>query len=115
MEVRFRNSRGSRIWIAIMRFDPGFCAEGNGWLTEGWWSVALGETVHAFNTDNRFFGYYAESEDGSVWAGDMTAMYIYREAFSKCHDSPNVTAYAQVGVRPKDGGSNTDSFTVNLT
>jgi hypothetical protein len=42
-------------------------------------------------------------------------MYIYREAFSKCHDSPNVTAYAQVGVRPKDGGSNTDSFTVNLT
>ncbi|MDH4075422.1 MAG: DUF1036 domain-containing protein [Acidimicrobiia bacterium] len=62
MEVHFRNSRGPRIWIAIMRYAPSICPEGNGWLTEGWWSVNQGETVHAFNTDNRYFGYYAEAE-----------------------------------------------------
>jgi uncharacterized membrane protein len=114
MEVHFRNNRGSRIWIAIMRYDPGVCAEGDGWVTEGWWNVALGESVHAFNTDNRFFGYYAESEDGVVWGSDTSSMYIYRNAFTECHDSPNSTAYAEVGVKSKDGG-NADTFTVNLT
>lgn len=112
MEVHFRNSRGPRIWIAIMRYAPGICPEGNGWLTEGWWSVNQGETVHAFNTDNRYFGYYAEADDGAMWGGALT-MSVYRNAFSECHDSPSTLAYAIVGVRGGDGG-NSDRHTVNL-
>jgi hypothetical protein len=49
-----------------------------------------------------------------VWGSDTSSMYIYRNAFKMCHDSPNSSTYAEVGVKPKDGG-NADRFTVNLT
>ena len=34
-------------------------------------------------TDNRWFYYYAEADDGSVWGGDFVAE-VSQERFEKC-------------------------------
>jgi uncharacterized membrane protein len=113
MQVKFKNSHGSRIWIAIMRYEPVGCAEYGKWATAGWWSITLGQTVHAFNTNNRYFCYYAEGEDGAVWTGNYGPVYVYWDAFESCVNIGSTAAYDVVGMRLKDGGS-AGTFTVNL-
>jgi hypothetical protein len=113
VQVHFRNSHGSRIWIAIMRHDPDGCAEYGNWATAGWWSITLGESVHAFNTNNRYFAYYAEAEDGTTWTGEYGPAYVYLDAFESCVGIGS-TAARPVGMKLKDGGS-AGTFTVNLT
>jgi uncharacterized membrane protein len=114
MQVHFRNSYTSRIWIAIMRYDPAGCGGQYGnWATKGWWSIQPGESVYAFNTNNRYFCYYAEAQDGGVWNGPYGPIYVYRDAFDSCVNIGSTAAYGTVGTRLKDGG-NVDKFTVNL-
>lgn len=113
MQVHFKNSYSARIWIAIMRYDPSGCGQYGNWATAGWWSILPGQSVHAFNTNNRYFCYYAESQDGRVWSGPYGPMYVYRNAFNSCVNIGSTAAYATVGTKLKDGGS-FDIFTVNL-
>ncbi len=113
MQVHFRNSHGSRIWIAVMHYDPVGCAQYGNWATAGWWSITLGQTVHPFNTNNRYFCYYAEGEDGSLWTGNAGPVYVYWDAFDSCVNIGSTAAYDTVGMRVKDGGS-AGTFTVNL-
>lgn len=113
MEVHFKNSYGPRIWIAIMRYDPGTCGQYGNWATAGWWNVSNGQSVHAFNTSNRYFCYYAEAADGHLWTGNYGPIYVYRDAFSSCLNIGSTAAYGRVGTRLKDGG-NSDKYTVNL-
>lgn len=113
MEVHFRNSHGTRLWVAIMRHDPRGCGQYGNWATAGWWEVAHGQVTHAFNTSNRYFGYYVEAEDGAVWNGGFGPMDVYRAAFDSCIGIGSTAAYATVGLRRGDGGDN-DRYTVNL-
>ena len=52
MQLRFRNSYGSRISVAIMFYDPSNCADYGSWGTQGWWSMDYGSTVYVLDTDN---------------------------------------------------------------
>jgi len=113
MQVHFRNGYTSRIWIAIMRYDPAGCGQYGNWATKGWWSIQPGESVYAFNTNNRYFCYYAEAQDGRVWSGPYGPIYVYREAFDSCVNIGSTAAYGTVGTKLKDGG-NVDKCTVNL-
>jgi uncharacterized membrane protein len=118
MQVRFRNQRSSKVWVAIMRYDPSGCGSYGNWATAGWWGVNPGQLVHAFNTSNRYACFYAEGDDGTIWTGPYGPMYVYWDAFSSCVGIGSTAAYDVVGLRLIDLGSGAwnpwATHTVNL-
>ncbi|SNS21785.1 Protein of unknown function [Geodermatophilus saharensis] len=105
-DVRFTNSHGSRVFVAYMRLDHdcGFC--GDPWDVRGWVVLDPGETETRPNdTGNRWFYYYAEGEDGSVWAGPFPAE-VRQARFDKCAClgvlQGGVNPYHEVGMRQLD-------------
>jgi|KBSMisStandDraft_5_1062788.scaffolds.fasta_scaffold597703_1 hypothetical protein len=110
MQLCFQNSHGSPLSTAVMWYNPGACGgDGGNWETRGWWKVDPGDTVHTnVWTDNRYFCFYAEAEDGRFWSGQfVTEISIY--AFDGCYaiahavfDTPS--PYFDVGMRLVDTG-----------
>jgi len=84
-DVRFTNSHSVSISVAYMRYDPACGADcGDPWDVLGWVNLAPNQTQTRPNpTGNRFFYYYAEGVDGSVWSGNFSAQ-VTREVFEKC-------------------------------
>ncbi len=113
MKINFRNSYGSRVWIAAMRYSPDGCAEDGKWQTLGWWSVDFGQQVWAFSTNNRYSAFYAEADDGAFWAGPYGPVYVYWDAFDSCVNIGSTAAFAVVGMRLIDGDSS-GTHTINL-
>lgn len=98
-----------------MGYDPDNCGgEGGDWIVAGWWTVALGETVHAFNTPNRYFGYYAEGEDGVVWSGNLARVELLREGFYRCKGRGSTASSESVRMRLGDIGD-ADRIIENFT
>ncbi len=119
MRVYFRNNYSSRVWVAIMRFDPGACGSSGNWATEGWWSINPGGQIWPFSTSNRYACFYAEADDGRIWIGPYGPVYIYWDAFSSCINIGSTAAYDMVGMRLLDLGSGawnpSSTHTVKLT
>jgi uncharacterized membrane protein len=113
MEIRFRNSYPSTVWIAVMFYSPDGCRDDGSWGTRGWWRLATGETKHPLNTDNRYAAFYAEAEDGAFWAGPYGPVYVYQEAFDSCVGIGSTAAIDIVGMRLID--TNGSDLTLNLT
>ena len=113
MQVRFTNSYGPRIWVAIMRHNPSACGGHGDWQTMGWWAVDQGQTVAAFSTSNRYSTFYAEAEDGAVWGGPYGPMYVYWDAFDSCINIGSTAAYDVVGTQLIDGNGY-GTYTINL-
>ncbi len=70
-EVGFTNSHQTTIYVAYCRWD-GACLDdcGDGWDVLGWIRLAPGETrTRANPTGNRWFYYYAEAEDETIYNG----------------------------------------------
>lgn len=84
-DVRFTNSFATRISVAYMRFDAACGTDcGESWVVLGWVNLARGETQTRPNpSNNRWFYYYAEADNGSVWAGNFTAE-VKNDRFEKC-------------------------------
>jgi hypothetical protein len=83
--VTFTNSTEAKIYVAYMRLDWG-CRNlcGEPWDVLGWIGLDPGETeTRANSTRNRWYYYYAESMDGSVWAGPYVAE-VRQARFDKC-------------------------------
>jgi uncharacterized membrane protein len=62
------------IWTAIMFYSPETCGgEGGNFEKMGWWPIAPGACALVYANDladvNKFWYYYAEADDGAVWAG----------------------------------------------
>jgi len=96
--VSFRNSTPNKLFVAYMRRDFG-CRDlcGSPWDVLGWINLNPGEVESRDNpTDNRWFYYYAESEDGAIWNGPFPAE-VRVEAFEKC---------ICIGQIIQDGGPN---------
>jgi hypothetical protein len=107
-DVRFTNSHGSKLYVAYMRLDHGcdFC--GDPWNVLGWINLDPGETETRPNdTNNRWFYYYAEGEDGAVWSGPFLAE-VRQTRFEKCiclgELVGGVNPYHDVGMRELDLG-----------
>ena len=109
-EVRFTNSTGAKIYVAYMRLDwscQNTC--GDPWLVRGWINLDPGETETRANpTKNRWFYYYAEDANGTVWAGPYVAE-VTNDVFSKCTclgviiiNGPGRNPYYDVGFRELD-------------
>jgi hypothetical protein len=112
MEVRFRNSYPSKVWVAVMYYDPGDCGQYGNWETKGWWGINTGQTKHPFNTNNRYAAFYAEAEDGAVWTGPYGPVYVYQQAFESCINIGSTGALDVVGMRLID--THNANLTINL-
>ena len=107
-EVTFTNSYGKNMYVAYMRRDfncQGEC--GDIWDVLGWINLDPGETETRANpTNNRWYYYYAEADDGAFWAGPYVAE-VSNAKFEKCtclgvsvSDGPQ--PYYDVGFRELD-------------
>jgi hypothetical protein len=87
-----------------MWYDTDACGgEGGNWATEGWWNLNPGDSVHTdVWTDNRYFYFYAEAEDGAVWGGDYGPVYTTYQAFQGCVGSGNTQDYLMLGMAQVD-------------
>ena len=112
MRVYFRNSYGTKVWVAIMRYDPDSCGEYGNWATAGWWGIDPGQQVWAFSTNNRYAAFYADADDGAHWSGPYGPVYVYWEAFDSCVNIGSTAAYGIVGMRLIDVGDS--DHVVNL-
>lgn len=106
-DVSFSNSYGQKMYVAYMRRDFNCQNDcGDIWDVLGWINLNPGETESRSNpTNNRWFYYYAEAEDGAVWAGSYVAE-VTQQRFEKCtclgvsQDGEN--PYYDVGFRVLD-------------
>ena len=104
-DVKFTNSYNSKLYVAYMRYEPACGRDcGDPWDVLGWVALAPGQTqTRANSTNNQWFYYYAEAEDGSFWAGDFLAE-VRTERFEKCTClgvivSDGTSPYHKVGMR----------------
>ena len=71
------NGYPSGIWTSIMFYSPETCGgEGGDFEMMGWWRIAPGACALVYANDledvNRFWYYFAQADDGAVWAGPFT-------------------------------------------
>jgi hypothetical protein len=105
MQLCFENSHSSRLWVAVMWYDPSGCGDYGNWATRGWWNIDPGETVHTnVWTANRYFCFYAEAEDGTVWGGPYGPAYCTYRAFDSCVNIGSTADYLRLGMREVDAG-----------
>jgi hypothetical protein len=107
-DVNFTNSHSSRLYVAYMRRDWGCLSDcGDRWDVLGWIVLDPGQSQSRPNpTDNRWFYYYAEADDGTTWSGEYPAE-VTDAAFEKCTCLGVVTSsggspYYQVGMAVVD-------------
>ena len=84
MIVHFRSSHPTPVRVALTRYDPELRPEEGQWVTEGWWALDPGQQAYACTTDNPYICYYAESDDGSIWAGDYGPYPVNYYVFHLC-------------------------------
>jgi len=110
-DVHFTNLYPSKIYVAYMRLDEICGADcGDPWDVLGWINLEPNQSQTRPNpTNNRWFYYYAEADDGSFWAGDFVAE-VSQERFDKCtcigvsvSDGPN--PWHDIGMRELDLGT----------
>jgi hypothetical protein len=101
-EVTFTNSYGKKMYVAYMRRDFDCQSDcGDIWDVLGWINLDPGETETRANaTNNRWYYYYAEADDGAVWAGPYVAE-VRAAKFQKC-TCVGATTYYDVGFRELD-------------
>jgi Protein of unknown function (DUF1036) len=83
--VRLTNSYTIPIFVAYSRVSDVCGADcGDPWEERGWVGLDVGETETRTSPDNgRWFYYYAEANDGSIWGGDYDGV-VRKQKFDKC-------------------------------
>ena len=102
-DVHFVNGYFEVVSVMVVFYSPDGCGDYGSWGTRGWWNINPGDSAYVLDTDNRYFGYYAESVDGLVWSGEYGPAYVHYTAFDSClgigDNSPETRI---VGVRQLD-------------
>ena len=67
-----RNDGNARIHFALAYYYPN-CPDGANWANKGWWQIAPGGTVTVRGgaSNNARYFWYAETDTGLQWAGDL--------------------------------------------
>lgn len=122
MGLTLCNSYPKLISTAIMFWSPDTCGgEGDNFQMIGWWNIAPGACAFVYANDledlNRYWYYYAEAEDGAVWAGPYGAS-VPLAAFNQCYGIgviiENGNESVSIGFRELDIGDN-DDYTLTFT
>jgi hypothetical protein len=84
-DVSFTNLYSSKIYVAYSRYDPACGADcGDPWDVLGWINLSPGDSQTRPNpTNNPWFYYFAEADDGAFWAGEYLAN-VKTQRFHKC-------------------------------
>jgi Protein of unknown function (DUF1036) len=84
-DVSFTNSHGTKIFVAYSRWDLACLNDcGDGWDVLGWINLEPGQTQTRPNpTGNRWFYYYAEAADGTIYNGPFLDE-VKDDRFQKC-------------------------------
>ena len=112
------NEYPSTMWAAYMFHAPDACGgEGGDWQVLGWWPLQWRQCAVVYANDlddvgNRYWYYYAHSQDGREWAGDVP-VYVPNQAFNRCFGLGSSDSRI-VNFRQFDVGDN-DNFTLTLT
>lgn len=117
MQLCFANSCPSTLWVAVMWWDPDSCqADGGDWATRGWWGVSPGGLVSTnVFTNNRYFYFFAEADDGLIWAGPYGPVECTDAAFDSCQVIGSTADYLSLSMRQVDTGpTEWDSVIVDL-
>jgi len=116
-DLKFTNQSESTIYVAIGWRDVAHCGEWGGWRSAGWYPVRKGETATVWYGDcasmNRYWYYYAESEDGSKWDGDVPFDVHPTAPFDICQDGTIASDLKVYYFRGFDVGSYRN-FTMTL-
>jgi hypothetical protein len=108
-DVNFTNSYTAKLYVAYMRLDNA-CQDdcGEPWDVLGWINLDVGQSQTRPNpTGNRYFYYYAEADDGTIWSGPFPAE-VTQTRFEKCTclgvivQNGNGSPYYDVGFRELD-------------
>jgi hypothetical protein len=96
--VYFRNDTNSTIWLAFASYSPG-CEGGVNWEKKGWYEVRTGQTAKVWTgwAGGDCFLYYAEDDNGHVWAGPHPTQVPWN-AFTWCWNT-GCTTCRTVGFR----------------
>jgi uncharacterized membrane protein len=118
--LQFCNHYSKLVSVAYIFYEPDCAAEGNGqpWQSLGWFIINPGQCAIVYANDlddvnNRYWYFYADSPDGTVWGGDVVIL-TPNVAFDHCigfissAEDPEPRGFQQLDV-----GDN-DDFTVNL-
>ena len=87
MKIRFQNDHGAGVWVSLMVHEPYLCGGSGGgeWMAHGWWRLEPRANVTTnVKTDNRYFYFYAEGDDGAVWNGPYGPIDCPYIAFNTC-------------------------------
>lgn len=115
-------STASTVWVAFQWYSPINCAndsqhDGGLWETKGWYSIAPGQSKIVFggdlqSTGSRYYYWYAESSNGSVWNGAFNT-YASNNAFDWCLNTGSTNSRI-LGFREKYIGTY-NNYTITLT
>lgn len=103
------NKSDASAYVAI-----GYKSDGQ-WVSEGWWSVAVGEcsTLIVGDLKNKFYYLRGESDTG-FWTGDYNFCYVQDEFTIYGDENCNDRGYKTGGFFEVDTGDSRD-WTQNLT
>ncbi|HLL35383.1 MAG TPA: hypothetical protein VK545_16195 [Streptomyces sp.] len=109
----FRNSHSSTIQVVGMYWDPQACGQYGNYRTMGRWRIKPYERILLAPNNQRYFNWYAESDDGRKWEGRCGPVYTYTYAFDSCLNIGSTVARKTVTMRQHDteafpGGVNVD-------
>ena len=119
MQLCFKNNFSSPLSVAVMWYNTQLCGgEGGNWATEGWWNINPGQETHTnVWTANRYFYFFAEAENGAVWAGNFGPVAATPQEFQGCVAIGNTQDTLSLGMRQVDAGWwfwSYITYTVNL-
>lgn len=105
MQICFENNHRAGVWVAVMWYNPDGCGDDGNWGTRGWWRVNSGQTLHTnVWTDNRYFCFWAQADDGATWSGPYGPVDCNDNAFDSCVDIGSTADNLSLGMQLIDAG-----------
>ena len=101
MAIYVRNDGNARIYFALAYHYPN-CPDGDNWAKKGWWAIPPGgtATVRGGASNGARYFWYAETETGLQWAGDVNT-WLPTTAFDWCWPTSSSNASLR-GMRRLD-------------
>ena len=116
MGLTICNKHSSGVTVAICYANRDHCANAGGFIKEGWWNIAPGESVRVYGGSlknlNRYWFYYGRTYNGSViWAGNNYCTNVPNKAHYQCWNDPsgNRICYRRIDI------NSYDEYTLSLT
>jgi uncharacterized membrane protein len=96
MWLRYSNGYSRGLFLTVGYYNPD-CSDGGNWSKKGWWRIEPGGAAIVLWTTNTFSTFFAEADDGAVWAGPHVTNVPF-QAFDWCWNTGSSSG-ENVGMR----------------